>query len=90
MLPSLRIKNTDVNSRSAPVVPHITTKSSIPNQRIQNGGSVSTQQSGGVTFAGKGYLIGMLGLTYIKSYVTPIIITPFVSDLKPNVRIQNV
>lgn len=82
-MPNIRIKNSS---------PNINAKSTIPHIKVYSGGSVGvTQGSGGTqTFAGKGYMIGMMALTYITTQQSSGTVTiTNVSDLKPNVFLKN-
>mgnify|MGYP001601651058 CR=1 FL=1 len=60
----------------------------VPKVKIRYSG-VLTAAIPGTTFGGKGYLIGMLGLTYIKSYTIGSTPASFKSDDIPTVNIRN-
>lgn len=79
-MPTIRLKNT---------VPSIRNFNASPIIRIRSGGSVGTTSAGSGTFAGKGYLIGMMALTYTMAQGSGSITTA-VSDFKPNIRITNI
>lgn len=74
-VPTIRVRNTD-----------------MPSVRTRYSGILSTTPgSSGTNFAGKGYLIGMLGLTYSKVQNIGFIAssTVFKSDDVPTVRVRN-
>lgn len=60
----------------------------LPNLTVSEGGATSTT-SGGQIFGGKGYLIGMLGLTYIATQTSSLVTNTAVGP-GPITRIQNV
>ena len=63
--------------------------SDMPNFRTSKGSNVLIPAIDAVSFAGKGYLMGMLALTYNKIQTIPAVPAVFKSDDIPVVRIRN-
>lgn len=103
-MPNIRISSPNLNVKSSNLTSNIHSAKLVVNSSVRNitvqartnlASAVTViegQSSGGVSFGGKGYLIGMMALTYTTAQVTGTNTTIQVTYVgpKPNIRIQNV
>lgn len=87
-------KNLVVDARVSTVIPNFNNRAIIISTRADNAQAVTViegSSGGGVSFGGKGYMIGMMALTYIAAQVTATTTTIQVTYVgpKPNLRINN-
>lgn len=103
-MPNIQVKNSSPSIKNVPSIPNSRVSNLTPsfnsrsitiNSRVDSATAISViegQTSGGTTFGGKGYLIGMMALTYTSAQVTATSTTIQVTYVgpKPNIRINNI